>query len=643
MTAQLVFPTILIQAFGWALLHSIWQGFLIFACLRLVLWLWPQASASVKYNLSYLSLTGIFAWFSITLWQQLQAAMKIRQATWTMIETGIRQKHLEIPAIYHSQHTLTHYVPQLEMWFPVLVALYVTGVAVMSIKFVLDLVQLKQIRQKQVLPIDATWENHLEKLAAQLRIPRKVQLLISTHVQVPVMIGFLKPVILLPVAMFNNLSAEQLEAILLHELAHIKRNDYLLNIFQSIAETILFFNPFIWWISKNIRLEREHCCDDLVIAGQVQPLQYAKALVALEEYRLTVNALAMAAADNKQHLFHRIKRIMEMKTKNINYTQKLLAIMIIAVSLVAIAWLNPIQARAKQKVKKDPAPVLTNISRAYLRDTVVPKAKAAAEAEELDQDAMDADVAAATAEAMASVDWDAVNDEVQNAMAGIDWDEISKNVEQAMAGIDWEAINKEVIQNVTASTSHIHTNFKTNVQANIDTNVINENIRAGMESAKIAMAQALPAAQMGLEEARKAMNSKEVREAMEKGRKEAAIAMKQAQKEMALAMAESRKEMGKQKEAMEKQRQAMAEQRKAMVAAKSDLKYKKLIDQMAKDNLIDREKGFTIEKKNGTLYINKVAQSDAVANKYSEYLNGAESIAIMGKEDNLTISVEEKD
>ena len=239
MAAQFVLPTILIQAFGWALLHSLWQGFLIFACLRIVLYVWSHMSARIKYNLSYLSLTGIFAWFCITLWQQVSAALRIRQATWVMIETGVRQKHLDMPEMYQSQSTLKHFIPQLEMWFPVLVALYVTGVAVMSIKLIMDLMQLKQIRQKQVLPIDAAWEKHLERLAAQLRIPRKVQLLISTHIQVPVMIGFLKPLILLPVTMFNNLTAEQLEAILLHELAHIKRNDYLLNIFQSIVETIL--------------------------------------------------------------------------------------------------------------------------------------------------------------------------------------------------------------------------------------------------------------------------------------------------------------------------------------------------------------------------------------------------------------------
>ncbi|OMP78231.1 M56 family metallopeptidase [[Flexibacter] sp. ATCC 35208] len=662
MTAQLVLPTILIQAFGWALLHSLWQGFLIFACLRLVLYVWSHMSARIKYNLSYLSLTGIFAWFCITLYQQVTAALRIRQATWVMIETGVRQRHLEVPPIYHSQSTIKHFIPQLEMWFPVLVGLYVTGVAVMSIKLIMDLVQLKQIRNKQVLPIDAVWEKHLERLAARLRIPRKVQLLISTQIQVPVMIGFLKPLILLPVAMFNNLTAEQLEAILLHELAHIKRNDYLLNIFQSIVETILFFNPFIWWITKNIRLEREHCCDDLVIASQVQPLQYAKALVALEEYRLTVNALAMAAADNKQHLFHRIKRIMEMKTKNINYTQKLLAVLIIAVSLVAIAWLNPIQARAKKTARKSPAPVLTQISRTLLGDTTAPKANVHNEEQEQDQvdkEALDADVQAATDDAMANINWEDVNNdmanamkevnwedinkEVENAMKNIDWKQINKDVDNAMKEIDWKQINKEVKESLRQAKINGHTgvnvnpnvNFNPDVNINIDTNVIQESIRMGLDAARAAMKDvAIPAAKMGMESARAAMNSQEFKEAMDKGRQEAAKAMKESRKQMEFAMATAKAEMKKQRITETKMREDMAH-------AKADGQYKEMIDKMAADKLIDADKGYKIEKKDGDLYINDVKQSGEVADKYKVYLKNAKKLSILGKEDSLSINVEE--
>lgn len=676
MTAQFVLPTILIQAFGWALLHSLWQGFLIFACLRLVLYAWPHMSAKIKYNLSYLSLTGIFAWFCITLYQQVTAALRIRQATWMMIETGVRQRHLDVPPIYHSQSTIKHFIPQLEMWFPVLVALYVTGVAVMSIKLIMDLVQLKQIRNKQVLPIDAVWEQHLERLTARLRIPRKVQLLISTQIQVPVMIGFLKPLILLPVAMFNNLSAEQLEAILLHELAHIKRNDYLLNIFQSIVETILFFNPFIWWITKTIRLEREHCCDDLVIASQVQPLQYAKALVALEEYRLTVNALAMAAADNKQHLFHRIKRIMEMKTKNINYTQKLLAVLIIAVSLVAIAWLNPIQARAKKTAPKSPAPVLTKISRTLLGDTTAPKTTVPAEPQEqeqeqADREAVSADAAAAAAEAadaMADINWEDVNNDVANAMKEVNWDDINKEVENAMKNVDWTQINKDVDnamknidwkqinQDVKESMKNVNVNAHANVNINIDTNVIQESVRMGLDAARAAMKDvAIPAAQMGIESAKAAMNSQEFKDAMEKGRQEAAKAMKESRKQMEFAMATAKAEMKRQRDAnfkaredmsqareeMRKQREADTKMREDMVHAKADGQYRELIDKMAADKLIDADKGYKIEKKDGNLYINDVKQSAEVADKYKVYLKNAKKLSILGKEDNLSISVEE--
>lgn len=353
-----------VRALGWTILHSMWQAFFIYACLRIVLKLWPQAGARIKYNLSLLSLSGIFTWFLATLYMHVQRLQEAREAVLHFSGTLTPQETVHLTAVYPSQDPLIWLFPNLELCFPFLVALYITGMAGMIVKLLSDLFQLRKIRTTRIEPMGEAWDKHLDKLAARLQIPRKVKLLISRHVQVPVMLGFLKPLILLPVAMVNNLTEAQLEAVLLHELAHIKRNDYLLNIFQSIVETILFFNPFVWLISKIIRMEREHCCDDLVIASTVQPLQYAHALVALEEYRLTANRLTMAAADSKQHLFHRIKRIMEMKTKHLNYSQKFLAVLIIATGLISIAWLNPAKGKdhndqqqpAKAKIVKDSAP-----------------------------------------------------------------------------------------------------------------------------------------------------------------------------------------------------------------------------------------------------------------------------------------------
>lgn len=349
MNSLLPFTTDIIRAFGWTLLHSFWQAFFVYACLRIVLRIWPMASAAIKYHLSFLSLAGIAGWFLVTFYNQLNAikeAQKIQEMAMTWDPATIAAAMERLPQQSNGLQTM---LPGMESYFPFLVAVYIIGVTLMTIKLCLDLAQLRQMRQEGISAMGVTWDEHLIKLAVSMGVTRKVQLFISQHLQVPVMIGFLKPVILLPAAMVSNLSPEQLETILLHELAHIKRNDYLLNIFQSIVETILFFNPFVWWISKNIRLEREHCCDDLVIAGTVQPLHYAKALVALEEYRLTANPMAMAAADDKHHLLHRIKRIMEMKTKNLNYSQRVLALLIIVVGLVSIAWLNPGNKTEKKK------------------------------------------------------------------------------------------------------------------------------------------------------------------------------------------------------------------------------------------------------------------------------------------------------
>lgn len=362
MTTLLPFTTDLIRAFGWTLLHSFWQGLLIFACLRIVLRLWPLAGASIKYHLSFISLTGIAGWFVMTFWKQLTELREVQlveRMTIQMDATSAAELLNRIPVAEMPEKSgLQLLVPGMEVYFPFLVAIYVIGVAIMTIRLGIDLTQLRQIRRQDVSNIGLMWEQRLSRLAERMGVKKHVELAISQYLQVPVMIGFLRPVILLPAAMINNLSQDQLEAILLHELAHIKRNDYLLNIFQSIVETLLFFNPFVWWISRNIRQEREHCCDDLVIAGTVQPLHYAKALVALEEYRLTANPMAMAAADDKHLLLHRIKRIMEMKTKHLNYSQRLLAVLIIMMSLVSIAWLNPASSQEKKR-QRNVAPLDT--------------------------------------------------------------------------------------------------------------------------------------------------------------------------------------------------------------------------------------------------------------------------------------------
>ena len=114
-------------------------------------------------------------------------------------------------------------------------------------------------------------------------------------VDVPTVVGWLRPAVILPVAALANLSPAQVEAVLAHELAHIRRHDYLVNLFQTLAETLLFYHPAVWWLSARIRTEREHCCDDVAVAVSGDAVGYARALAELEAWRVGTPGMALAA------------------------------------------------------------------------------------------------------------------------------------------------------------------------------------------------------------------------------------------------------------------------------------------------------------------------------------------------------------
>ena len=143
--------------------------------------------------------------------------------------------------------------------------------------------------------VDPPLKNTLQKLAQRLRVTGPVKLVESTLVQIPTVVGWLRPVILLPASAIVGLTPKQLEALLAHELAHIRRHDYLINMLQSIIEILGFYHPAVWWISHQIRIERENCCDDLAVSISGDTAHYAKTLVEMERIRSGHAELALAA------------------------------------------------------------------------------------------------------------------------------------------------------------------------------------------------------------------------------------------------------------------------------------------------------------------------------------------------------------
>jgi beta-lactamase regulating signal transducer with metallopeptidase domain len=190
-----------------------------------------------------------------------------------------------------------------------IVAAWLVGVCVLSLRIIAGWIRAQQLRRCRVEPPSPAWQERLVQLARQLGITRAVQLLQSHLVRVPTMVGHLKPVILLPAAALTGLAPQQIESILAHELAHIRRYDYMVNLVQVVIETLLFYHPAVWWVSRRVRIERENCCDDLAIELCGDRFGYIRALVSLEELR-DAPATRLAVAWQGTSLLDRVRRLL---------------------------------------------------------------------------------------------------------------------------------------------------------------------------------------------------------------------------------------------------------------------------------------------------------------------------------------------
>ena len=188
-----------------------------------------------------------------------------------------------------------------------LVELWFLGVVVFSVRTFGGIVLLERLRRKAATPLSRTLLARCHQLQWAMGLERVVRYCESVHIGAPAVVGWFRPVVMLPASALTGLSEAQLQAVLAHELAHIKRFDAFVNLFQIAAESLLFYHPAVWWLSKHIRAERENCCDDAAIAVCGSPVEYARALTLMEEWR-RVPEFALAA--NSHPLAVRIKRLL---------------------------------------------------------------------------------------------------------------------------------------------------------------------------------------------------------------------------------------------------------------------------------------------------------------------------------------------
>ena len=361
--------TILAHSMALALIHSLWQGLLLFALLFVLLKTVPGFSTRLKYYLSYGAFTGLFIWFVQTWVSQFGRLKSIEVVSYVSLKDIPVQFTFNninvapvVPTAPPFSSQVLHFI---EQNVPSIMTIYMAGLAFMLLRFLVNILSLNALKTQGITDLESKWTDLINDWCRQFAISREVKLLLSSRINVPIMLGTLKPVILLPIATINHLTSEQVEAILLHEFAHIKRHDYLLNMLQTAGETILFFNPFVWLISQIIRRQREDCCDDLVVANTASPLQYAQALAILEHGRSNDQQLALAATGNRKHLLNRIKRIMVMKKDSPGYGQlSILLLSFIALAfIVALCTFTPSMAQRAKGSKSDSTRKKTTIGK----------------------------------------------------------------------------------------------------------------------------------------------------------------------------------------------------------------------------------------------------------------------------------------
>ncbi len=284
-----------INRMGWALLHSLWLGAGISALLALTLRLLRRRSSNARYITSSIALVAVpAAMVAVLVSMPPPARVSAPQTPVNKTASGAVPRSLfaDPAATFVPSPVVVEASKLPEAWpartlraiepaFPWAVVAWGAGVLSMAIWQLAGWTLAMRVRKRATLPSEPGVSQTVERLARAMRVSRPVAVMQSMIVNVPSLIGWLRPVILLPAGLATGLSAEQLEAILLHELAHVRRMDYLVNLLQRLVETVLFYHPAVWFISRRIRTERENCCDDATLAACVDPTVYAEALLAV--------------------------------------------------------------------------------------------------------------------------------------------------------------------------------------------------------------------------------------------------------------------------------------------------------------------------------------------------------------------------
>ncbi len=297
---QTLAQSVFLKALGWSLINSLWQMALLWVIYFIITFNLRKFTAAARHSFAALLLCAGVAWFIFSfIYYCINSRSGINITSLFLISNA--------NVLLSVVSKVINIINQL---LPYCACIYLLVLAFHFVKYSRYFFHTNKLMNEGLYKMNHQMRLFTEEIALRLGIQKKVQIFLSDIADSPMTIGFLKYIILIPLATINNLSTQQVEAILLHELAHIKRNDYLLNLMITVVEMLFFFNPFSRLFINTIKKERENSCDDLVMQFNYDPHVYVSALLSLEKSRHNYHPIAMAATGkNNKLLLQRVKRI----------------------------------------------------------------------------------------------------------------------------------------------------------------------------------------------------------------------------------------------------------------------------------------------------------------------------------------------
>lgn len=357
---------------GWVitLLHSLWQGALMAGLVYLILWVFDIRTPKYRYLTGLIGMCLFILVVGITFMTVIPSAPSatVPPADDAISITYILTEGTEIPALPQR------IVEVIKTQMPLILKIWSVGVVLLLVRILGGYQYLLSLTRRGDETVPDSWKQMIKRISNKMNIRQSVRVLHSRNVDMPMVYGHLKPVMLLPVTLLSGLSTEQLEAIFAHELAHIRRHDYLINVGQQMVEAFFFFNPFVWLISGFLRDEREKCCDDLAVEFSHNRKEYVRALSALETYRIGYASGALMLIGNKKALLDRVRRLMDPSYGDVGSSRWIVMILLSATFLsFSYFTQSPKTTEVEEIVEATPVLLSQSVNKVIKADTLPPK------------------------------------------------------------------------------------------------------------------------------------------------------------------------------------------------------------------------------------------------------------------------------